>query len=277
MSARSRASPSGSRKLPKLTYRAWKVWRRNLDVFAMTVHVNFLPTILEPILYLLAFGLGLGTFVSAIEGSSYIQWIAPGLVAISIMYGSFFECTYGSFVRMYYQKTFDAVIATPVSVEEVIAGELLWGATRATLNSSIVLAVVAAFGLVSSPWFFAVPLVAFAGGLMFAALGMCFTALSPNIDSFNYPVFLLITPMFLISNTFFPLSALPGQVQAVALAGLPLTHVTNLLRSLVTGKLDTLAGVAPEWVLLLGVVWIGVVTAVLFVLSIRLMKRRLIK
>jgi lipooligosaccharide transport system permease protein len=264
-------------RLPKLTYRVWTVWRRNFDVFMKTWHVNFLPSLIEPILYLLAFGFGLGTFVTNIEGISYIQWIAPGLVAITVMYGAFFECTYGSFVRMYFQRTFDAIIATPINVEEVIAGELLWGATRATFNSAIVLAVVAAFGLISTPWFLAILPVAFFGGLLFAALGMCFTALAPNIDFFNYPTFLLITPMFLISNTFIPLATFPSQLQTIALAALPLTHVADLSRLLVVGKIETLGSLGPKWVLLLAVFWIAIVTGVLFVLSIYLMKRKLIK
>ena len=128
---------------PRLTYRVWSVWRRNLDVFRKTIYVNFFPSIFEPILYLFAFGFGLGGFIQNIEGvSSYIQFLAPALVAIAVMTGSFFECTYSSFVRMYYQKTFDAIIATPVSVEEVIAGEIVWGATRATINATVVMTVV---------------------------------------------------------------------------------------------------------------------------------------
>jgi lipooligosaccharide transport system permease protein len=116
-----------------------------------TWKVNFFPPLLEPIFYLVALGYGLGGFVQPIQGLAYVQFIAPALVSISIMNSSFFECTYGSFVRMYYQKTFDGIIATPISIEEVIAGEMLWGATRSLISSSIVLAVVAAFGLISSP------------------------------------------------------------------------------------------------------------------------------
>jgi lipooligosaccharide transport system permease protein len=269
-------TPSLSRK-PRLTYRVWTVWRRNLDVFMKTWHVNFLPSLIEPILYLLAFGFGLGTFVTEIEGISYMQWIAPGLVAITVMYGAFFECTYGSFVRMYYQRTFDAIIATPINVDEVIAGEVLWGATRATFNAAIVLAVIAAFGLISSPLFLVILPVAFFGGLLFAALGMSFTALAPNIDFFNYPTFLLITPMFLISNTFIPLATFPSQLQAIALGVLPLTHIADLSRVLIVGRVESLGGLSPEWVMLLAVFWIAIVAAVFFVLSIYLMKRRLIK
>ncbi len=265
--------------LPHLSARVWTVWRRNAEVFLKTIFVNFLPALLEPVLYLAAFGLGLGALITGSVGGygSYIDFIAPGLIAIAVMYGSFFECTYASFVRMYFQRTFDAIIATPVSVEEVIAGELLWGATRAMINGTIVLAVVAAFGLISSPWFLLVPVVAFFGGLLFASIGMCCTALAGTIDFFNFPTFLFITPMFLLSGTFFPLSVLPNTLQAVALGVLPLTHVTDLTRGLMFGRMDTFLGLAPETMWILGVAWIGLVTLLFFFLAISLMKKKLIK
>jgi lipooligosaccharide transport system permease protein len=255
--------------MPKLSGNVWKVWRRNFDVFMKTIRVNFLPSLIEPILYLLALGLGLGGFVQPIGGVPYVNFIAPALVAISIMYGSFFECTYASFVRMYFQKTFDAIIATPVSVEEVIAGELIWGATRATINSTTVLAVVAAFGLISSPLFLLVPLLAFLGGLLFSSIAMCFTAVASNIDFFNYPAFLFVTPMFLLSGTFFPLSTLPLAVQTGVQIFLPLKHVVSITRGLVLGSVEAS--------MLLSLVWILVGTFVFFVLSINLMKKRLIR
>jgi len=257
-------------KLPELTYRVWKVWRRDFDVFMKTYKVNFFPSLLEPILYIAALGIGLGSIVTTIKGfSSYIQFIAPALLAISMMNNSFFECTYGSFVRMYYQKTFDAIITTPISIEEVIAGELLWGATRSLMSTCIVLAVIGAFGLIASPFFVLIPIVAFLAGLMFSSIAMCFTALAQNIDFFNYPAFLFITPMFLLSGTFFPITVLPWSVQVVAWAFLPLTHAVNLSRGLMVGHLE------PS--LLLSAIWIAAVTPVFFVLSINLMKRKLIK
>jgi lipooligosaccharide transport system permease protein len=170
---------------------------------------------------------------------------------------------------MYFQKTFDAIIATPVSIEEVIAGELVWGATRSLISSSIVLGVVAAFGLVTSPLFLLIPLVAFLTGLMFSAIAMCFTSLAPNIDFFNYPAFLLITPMFLLSGTFFPLTDLPGFIQIFAKAFLPLTHAVSLTRALTIGNLESS--------LLISLIWIAAATPVFFILSINLMKRKLIK
>jgi lipooligosaccharide transport system permease protein len=261
--------------IPKLTYRVWTVWRRNFDVFTKTIAVNFLPSLLEPILYLLAFGFGLGGFIPSIRGQSYIAFIAPALVAISIMNGSFFECTFASFVRMYFQKTFDAIVATPVSVEEVVAGELLWGATRATINTSIVLAVVAAFGLISSPLFLLVIPFAFFGGLMFASMAMCFTSVAPNIDFFNFPSFLFLTPMFFLCGTFFPLTSLPVAAQGIATAVLPLTHVVNVTRGLISGRLEPILVLNPAALIVVSFIWIVSVTLFFFVLSINLMKKRL--
>jgi lipooligosaccharide transport system permease protein len=261
--------------IPKLTYRVWMVWHRNFDVFTKTIKVNFLPSLIEPILYLLAFGFGLGGFIPSIQGQSYIAFIAPALVAISIMNGSFFECTFASFVRMYFQKTFDAIVATPVSVEEVVAGELLWGATRATFNTTIVLAVVAAFGLISSPLFLLVIPLAFFGGLMFASMAMCFTSVAPNIDFFNFPSFLFLTPMFFLCGTFFPLTSLPTAAQGVAMAVLPLTHIVNLTRGLITGHLEPILGLSPAALITISLVWVIAVAVFFFILSINLMKKRL--
>ena len=261
--------------IPKLTYRVWKVWQRNFDVFMKTIKVNFLPSLLEPILYLLAFGFGLGGFISNIGGQPYINFIAPALVAIAIMNGSFFECTFASFVRMYFQKTFDAIVATPVSVEEVVAGELLWGATRATINATIVLGVIAVFGLITSPLFLLVPLIAFFGGLMFAAIAMCFTAIAPSIDFFNYPQFLFLTPMFFLSGTFFPLTSLPSAAQAVALAVLPLTHIVNITRGVIAGNTEAILGLSPQMLLPISIAWTVIVTIFFFIVSINLMKKRL--
>ncbi|MDD4256104.1 MAG: ABC transporter permease [Methanofollis sp.] len=249
--------------------RAWTVWRRNLDVFAKTWMVNLLVPALEPVLYLLALGFGVGYYIAEVDGVPYIRFIAPALVAVSVMNASFFECTYGSYVRMYYQKTFDAVIATPVSLEEVIAGEILWGATRSVISASLILPVLVLFGVADLPTSLLLIPFAFPAGLLFASIGMCFTAVIPNIESINYPAFLFITPMFLFSGTFFPLSLLPAPLQALALAALPLTHVVNVCRAL------TLA--AGLDLLLLGLLWIAAVTPVAFLLALRMMKKRLVR
>lgn len=253
--------------LPTLSSRTWEVWRRNAKVFMKTYRVNFIPPIIEPVLYLAAFGFGLGSLVKDIPGG-YARFIAPGLIGITIMTASFFECTYASFVRMYFQRTFDAIIATPLNVDEVITGEMLWGATRSVISATIMLGVITVFGLASYPLSLIVIPFAFIGGLMFAALGMCFTAITPRIDSLNYPTSLFVTPMFLVSGTFFELSLLPGPVQTFANLFVPLVHVVKISRAATTGHL--------ELDLLLSLVWIIVVTAIFYLIALNSMKHRLI-
>jgi lipooligosaccharide transport system permease protein len=254
-----------------ISWRSMAVWSRNKDVFFITWKTNFLPPFLEPILYLLAMGFGFGMLVNVLPAPydkfSYAQFLGPGLIAISAMYGAFFECTYGSFVRMHYQKTFDAIVATPISMEEVITGEILWGATKSVINGSIVTIVILAFGLATLPGALLIPFVALLAGLAFGAIAMIFTALVPNIDSFNYPFFLFITPMFLFSGTFFPLTVLPAAVQDVALA-FPLTHVAIIMRDLCLGTYSY----SDLW----GCIYLLAITAVSFYAAIYLMKRRLV-
>jgi len=250
------------------TYRFLKPWRRNIVTFVKTWKLNFVPPFLEPILYLLALGFGLGGFIESVDGIPYAKFIAPALVSISVMNASFFECTYTSFVRMYYLKTFDAMISTPISIEEVITGELFWGATRSTIYATIMLPVLLAFGVVELPSSLLIIPFAFLGGLMFSCIAMCFTALSPTIDTLSYPSFLFITPMFLFSGTFFPMSVLPLAIQYVALAILPLAHLVIVNRALTLGIFNIS--------LLMSLLWIILCTTIFFFVSIKLMKRRLI-
>lgn len=251
-----------------ITGRAWNVWRRDRDVFMKTYKTNFIPPFLEPVLYFLALGFGLGAFIQSIDGVSYARYIAPGLISISIMYSAFFECSYGSFVRMYYQKTFDAITATPLNIDETIAGEIMWGATKSMINGSIVTLIIVLFGFADIKFVLLMIPLAFFGGMMFASLAMLFTSLTPNIDSFNFPFFLLITPMFLFSGTFFPLTILPEGGQILA-QFLPLTHVVTLARGITFGALTTTH--------LLSVAYIGIISLMFFVVSVRLMRRRLVK
>jgi len=198
------------------------VWRRNWTVHLRTWQVSFLPPLLEPILYVVAFGVGFKMMVPSLQFHgqeiSYVAFIAPALIAVGIMNSSFFETTYASFVRMYYQKTFDAIMSTPVSVEEVITGEIVWGATRSLMTATIMVGVLSVFGLVHWPTGLLLLPLAVLGGIGFGAIGMMFTGWVTSIDLFTLPTFLFVTPMFLFSGTFFPLDTLPGWAQQVALA-----------------------------------------------------------
>lgn len=255
-----------------ISWRAWRVWQRNLDVFLATWHTNFLPPMLEPVMYVLSFGFGLGSLVGSVTYMGreipYLDFMAPGVVAVAIMFWSYFETTYSSFVRMYYQRTFDAIVATPLLVEDVIAGEWLWGGTKALLASGIMTAVLALMGLVSFPSGLVVLPVAVLGGLLFSAVGLVATSLSPKIDSFNLPAFLFIFPMFLFAGTFFPLDVLPGWAHAVALA-LPLTHVGLLVRGAFLGVWAP----SSAW----SVVYLLLATPACSAVAIALMRRRLVK
>ncbi|NLX48845.1 MAG: ABC transporter permease [Methanospirillum sp.] len=244
------------------------VWGRNFHVFLRTWQVSFLPPIFDSLFFMLALGYGLGQFVQDIGGVDYPRFVAPAIVAIGIMNASYYETTYGSFVRMYYQKTFDALIATPVTIEEVIVGEILWGGTKAVIYTALILPILALFGVISLPGSLLLLPLGLLGGLLFGAIGLCFTAWTPSIDTLNYPSFLLITPMMVLSGTFFPLDSLPSTVQYIAFALLPLAHLVSLARAL------TLPSTAPFAFFSLS--WLVVATGLVMLLSVRLMRRRLV-
>jgi len=148
------------------SWRFLRVWQRNRDVFFRLWHSEAPGSIAEPIIVLLAFGAGMGAYIGLIDGQQYMVFLAPGVVAAYAMFSASFECTYASFVRLDYQYTFDAILATPLSAEDITAGEIFWGATRALMTASIVLIVAAGFQLIPSPWAILIPVVAFLEGLM---------------------------------------------------------------------------------------------------------------
>ena len=248
-----------------------KVWQRNLIVYRKIWKVVFLPPILEPLFYLAAFGIGLSILVGKVQfkGSevSYIQFIAPALLAINIMYNAFFENTYTSFVRMYYQKTYDGMMATPLSLEEIMTGEIIWAATKAVIATAIMQGVISLFGLIRYPEGLLILPLAFLGGISFGSVGLYFTAIVRGIEMFNLPVFLFITPMFLFSGTFFPLENLPLWAQKLALI-FPLTHLVRITRELSLGLLSA--------DLLWSLVYLLVFSLVLLPLAVYKMLKRLV-
>jgi lipooligosaccharide transport system permease protein len=220
----------------------------------------------EPVIVLLALGLGLGAFVGMVDGQRYIEFIAPGIIASYAMFSASYECTYASFVRMEYQNTYDAILATPLNVEDIIAGEIFWGATRSLMTGSVILAIAAAFQLVHSPWALLIPAISFLEGIMFAAIALFFTSVVPAIYSFNYFFTLFITPIFFLSGVFFPLTSFPEIVQTLSWIA-PLTPVVHLTRALFQGEFY------PE--LLLALAIIIVLATLFFSLTLVTMRRRL--
>jgi lipooligosaccharide transport system permease protein len=247
--------------------RAFRVWQRHATVYTKLYKSSIALNFVEPILYLAALGLGLGAFVKEINGVPYIKFIAPGIIASSSMFAAIYECTYGTYVRMTYQKTFDAILATPVNIDDLVAGELLWGATKSMLYGTIIIIVISLFGLVDSPLLvLAIPIL-FITGLIFSEISVIFTAIVPGIDSFNYFYTILMTPMFLFSGIFFPLDSLPSIVSKIAFF-MPLYHLVNICRGLAAGRLAICT-----W----DTVWIFVVVILLAPYPFRLMRKRIVK
>ena len=195
--ARERKTPALLR-VPDVRLRsAMRLWQRNAAIYRRTYKLNILPNFFEPFFYLLAMGLGLGAFLSRIQGVRYMDFIAPGLVATAALFGTSFEVTFNAFVKMQFGKVYDAVMSTPLSIEDIGLGEILWGTTRATIYGVVFLAITALFGVMHSWLALFGPVAIFMIGLMFSIIGLAFTAIVPLIDYFTYYWTLFITPMFL--------------------------------------------------------------------------------
>jgi len=246
---------------------ALRVWRRNFESWKQFAPSFFVAQLGEPIFYLLAIGYGVGRYVAEMGGLPYAVFLAPGIVATTAMNTASFESTFGAFTRMTQQNTYVAILATPCSVADIVAGDILWAATKSLIGVCFVLAVIAAFGLLSSPWALALVPFGFLVGLLFASLGLLATSRAPSYDFFNYYFTLFISVMFLFSGVFFPLENLPPWAQTLAWF-LPLTHAVQVARALVAG--------APTLALLADVAWMAAVGLVAYVLAERFVRRRLL-
>jgi len=251
---------------------AWTVWRRDADVYMVTWKTNVLPPLLEPFLFLAAFGAGLGSLINTVDWRgqpyTYASFIAPGLIAAGVMNQTFFENTFSTFVRLHYQKTFDALLATPLTAGDIILGELLWGATKGFFTGIVMLLVITGFGLMHYPTALGIIPYCFLNGLMFAGLALCFTGRTTRIEAFNFPMYLLVSPMYVLSGTFFPLEILPHWGQAIAWA-LPLTHAAAATREMALGRVTQGLAVSVAYTI--------AVTGVSCWLGFRWMKRRLFR
>lgn len=202
-----------------------------------TLLTTLTPRFLEAIAYLTVMGLGLGTYLTTVDGVDYIAFIAPGVAASTVMFGAIIETTYNSFVRIHIRRVYEAAITTPLSVQDVVVGEYLWASTRSLAYGLVFLAVMAGFGLVASPVvLLAIPVMAL-GAMVFAALGMVYTAFVSNIEHFNIFYTAVLTPMFLFGGVFFPFDDLPRWAEAIGWC-LPLSHLVAALRDLSLGHPD---------------------------------------
>lgn len=246
------------------------VWWRYFDVFRKNLGYSVVTTFVEPLLYLASFGFGVGALVPTlqIEGASvtYRQFVLAGIVAQTVLFQAFFEAAYGGFVRMYYQRIFQAIAVTPVTLSEVLWGELLWNTCKSGFAALVVVLIGCTIGDFRWTGALGVLPAILVGALLFSALGLLVAARARSIDNISFPQFLLIFPMFLFCGVFFPLEQLPSVIQPVVWI-LPLTSLVSLIRSLMLGL-----PVAWQAVPIL-LIWAGVLVPI----ARRAMRGRLVK
>jgi lipooligosaccharide transport system permease protein len=188
----------------------------------------------EPTIYLLAFGFGFGSLVSTVGGFSYVEFVGTGTVATAVLFSSAFPAMFGTFVKYQFQRTYDAILAAPVDTEELVTAEALWIATRAGVYGCVPMLVAMAFGLDPSWGMLTVPLIAWLAGFGWAGFGIMVAGFASSFENFNYVVSAVLTPLFLVAGTFFPIDTLPTWAQTLAQLN-PLYHCVELVRDAVFG------------------------------------------
>jgi len=220
---------------------ALAVWRRNAAMYRRTWMLNILPNFFEPVFYLVSIGIGVGAYIKRMDGLSYAGFLAPGLICVAAMNGASFEVTYNIFVRLTFEKAYDAMLTTPVEPDDVLAGEILWALTRASIYGGCFFVVIALFGLAPMPSaLLAVPVIPLSG-LLFAAVGISFSLRIPTIDMFSFYFTLFLTPLFLFSDVFFPLKERLSGAWLWVAEVLPLLHPVRLARAAFRGDVSLVA------------------------------------
>jgi lipooligosaccharide transport system permease protein len=222
--------------LPGVSFRFAPVWRRNFLVWRKLAIASLLGNIADPLFYMLALGFGIGALIGEVQGMPYIAFLGTGMVCQSAMFTASFEAMYSAFSRMHVQRTWDAIINAPVSLDDVVLAEWVWAASKAVLSTIAILLVLLAIGY-GRTWLvlWIVPL-GFLVGLCFSAFGLIMTALAPSYDFFTYFFTLVMTPMLLLSGVYFPVEQLPAALRTVS-EMLPLSHAIHLARPLMRGEI----------------------------------------
>ena len=257
--------PASDIRPPRLGARLYSVWHRHMRVYTRHLVSNGLPPFLDPVIFLLGIGLGLGRYITAMDSLPYLVFLATALPVTSAMFTASYECTFATFVRLEFQKAYDGMVSAPVTLNDLFVGEILWAGSKGLFFSACVVLVMSLFGAIPLPMgLLAVP-IGFLTGAMFGALALLVTSFVQNINHFNFYFTGFLSPMFFFSGTFFPLSSLPRALRSMAEL-LPLTHAVRLTRSL------ALARFSP--VLLGDLAFLIAVTLVAGYLAIRRLRRR---
>src|SRR5215208_6911054 len=241
------------------------VWRRNMLVWRKLFAAAVLSNLADPLIMLFGLGYGLGALLPSVEGMSYMAFFAAGQLCTATMFTASFESMFSGFARMQGQKTWDAILYAPLTIDDIVAGEIMWAASKAWLTGSTILGVAVVFGLAGSAWVLLALPAAFLVGLAFSGLGLVMCVLARGWDFFSYYMTLVMTPMMMISGVFFPAEQLPAPLLAAAKA-LPLYHGVQIVRPLI-------AGGAPTDLLLHALVLVGY-AAVGYALAIHFARKR---
>jgi lipooligosaccharide transport system permease protein len=260
---------TSSRPYPSLASRLGSVWYRHFRTYTKDIVSNGFPPFMEPLIFLAGMGLGMAQYIPGLGNMSYLQFLATGLVMTSSMFTAAFECTYGTYVRLEFDKTYDGMLAAPLTVSDVMLGEALWAGTKGAFFSFAVLVIISAFGLVNFATALLTPFVGFLTGFLFAAIGLLVTSFVKNMNHFNFFFTGLLSPMFMFCGTIFPISNLPPALQVFA-EFLPLTHPVRLGR---------VAAMASGWEpsLLLDLAYTIGVAVLVMALAAKRLEKRIIK
>ena len=258
---------SSSSAYPPLWNRVGSVWYRHARVYSQNLLSNALPPFLEPLIFLVGIGLGLGQFIGRMDGVPYIEYLASGLLVTTAMFTAAFECSFGTYIRLEFDKVYDGMLAAPITVTNLLVGEILWAATKGLVFSLTVLIIASLFGILNPLTAALTPIVGFMTGAMFGAFGLVATSLVGNISQFNFLFSGFLSPMFFFCGVVFPISRLPTVVRPFA-EFLPLTHPVRLARAIALDRYDPI------------IIWdIGYILAVtlgLTVIAVVRLRRRLL-
>lgn len=255
-------------RLPTPSSSVMKIWKRNFLQFRKAWAANLFWIIIEPLFFLLAIGYGIGSFISDIQGYSYVEFFFPALLCISSMMVSFFEGTYGNFSKLTYQKTYSTMILTPLESKHIVLGELAWAASKGTFSALGISIVASLFGHMNGLMIIPALIVIFISSFLFAGFGMVITSFVRNYDGIIYPTSGLIVPMSLFSGTYFPLEQMPYGLKYLSYL-LPLTHSVAVVRGLFLGNF--------HWAWIVHVLVLVIVGLLVAKLAIKRIDRKLIK
>ncbi|TFG48873.1 MAG: ABC transporter [Candidatus Brocadiia bacterium] len=259
---------NNTRKYPPMHRRLYSVWFRHMRVYTQNFFSNAFPPFWEPLIFLAGIGLGLGKYITEpMDGLPYIQFLGTGLLVTTAMFTAAFECSFGTFIRMEFEMIYDGMLAAPMTVNNLIVGEMIWAGTKGFFFSFAVLCILTIFDVISLPHTLLAPFVGFLTGLMFAALSLLVTSFVKTIQHFNFFFTGLISPMFYFSGVVFPVDKLPTFIRPIAEL-LPLTHSVRLVRAVCANNYSP--------VLLLDLLYVVLFILIVGWFAIQRLKKRLV-